>query len=623
MSAGREWPAGHERRPEKETAALATAPAGRMRLLTPSSTGLRPFPKRWAIGLGGAAVLGVIGAQLHAEAVEVITMLVAVVAACGIGAWGEQRIYHGLVGLSPMRRLLATFFVPVVLLVIVTPVAGLIGAPFAILGDDGSAAAAGVFAGLWTAFMAVGTAVMVFIDVVVSATVKDFRSRVQLAVLGLLGVVVTMSIGFIALGRFVAQRIVEQLRAEVPDGLTVDLGDEVLKGEQIERLLEVAETTDFLAYVFVLVGAIVTLPSILSATGKLADGVMERLHPLREAIDEVTQGKLELRVEEGGSTDFVRITRGFNRMVQSLAETLEDLDRRNRDLAELNRATSRFVPFQFLELLDRESIRDIRRGDQIELDISVMFADIRGFTTMAEKMGPEATFEFINRYLGQMEAAIHREQGFINEFLGDGIMALFHVGADTAVSAALGMLEALDALNAALAEQGQPPIRIGIGIDSGPLMLGTIGGQDRLDCTVIGDPANTAARTEGLTKLYGASLLVTERTHDRLADPGRYTIREVDFVKAKGKEEAIAIYEVLDGEPPERLAAKLASRESFRAALALYRQGDAVRAREAFAAIAEDAPGDGAANLYVNRCEALAVSSRAGAFDGVTRLEHK
>ena len=573
--------------------------------------------------LAASLLVGVLAAHLGLEPLKAISFLVSVIAACGIGGWAEQRIFHGLVGLPPIKRLAASFFVPVVLLGVATPLAGLLGAPFAIAGDEGVAAFAGVMAGLWTAFMAVGTAVMVVIDVVVSAMVKDFRSRVQLAVLGLLGVVVTMSIGFIALGRFVSRRLVEEMASgTIPEDLTVNLGDEVLKGEQVRRLLEVAETTDFLAFVFVLVGAIITLPSVLSASGKLADAVMERLHPLSEAIDEVTQGRLDLRVEEGGSRDFVRITEGFNRMVQSLADTLADLDRRNRDLADLNRATSRFVPFQFLELLDKESIREIRRGDQIELDISVMFADIRGFTTMAETMGPEATFGFINRYLGHMEAAIHREQGFINEVLGDGIMALFHVGADAAVRAALGMLEALESLNRALAEEGQTPIHIGIGINSGPLMLGTIGGQDRLSCTVIGDPANTAARTEGMTKLYDASLLITEGTFERLADPSQYRIREVDRVMAKGKTKAIAIYEVLDGEPGDRLEDKRATASDFSAALALYRRGDFGEAATLFDSVVTRAPLDGAARLYAQRCRDEK-ERRSVDWDGVTRLDHK
>lgn len=599
------------------------AALARPRLLTPSSTGLRPFPKKAAYALGAGLLVGVVTTRAELDLIKVLAFLVTVVAACGIGGWAEQRIFHGLVGLTPFKRLTATLFVPLVLLVVATPLAGLLGAPFAIAGDRGLAAAAGIMAGLWTAFMAVGTVVMVGIDVVVSAMVKDFRSRVQLAVLGLLAVVVTMSIGFIALGRLVSNLLVARMASgDIPEDLTVNLGDRVLQREQIQRLIEVAETTDFLPFVFVLVGAVVTLPSVLSATGKLADAVMERLHPLSEAIEEVTQGRLDLRVEEGGSRDFVRITQGFNRMVQSLADTLADLDGRNRDLAELNRATSRFVPFQFLELLDKESIREIRRGDQIELDISVMFADIRGFTTMAEAMGPEATFGFINRYLGHMEAAIHREQGFINDVFGDGIMALFHVGADAAVRASLGMLEALEAFNRSLAEEGQPSIRIGIGINSGPLMLGTIGGQDRLSCTVIGDPANTASRTEGMTKLYDASLLITEGTYQRLADPSRYRIREIDLVKAKGKAEAIAIYEVLDGEPPDRRGDKITSGEDFTAALARYRTGDFEGARTLFDRLVHRAPLDGAARLYAERSRDR-LEHPDDAWDGITRLDHK
>jgi class 3 adenylate cyclase len=602
--------------------AIEPAPPKGPRLLTPSSTGQRPFPRRIAIAFGVSAIVTLIGTTLSIEPLKGVAILVAILAACGLGAWAEQRLYHGLLGLPGLRRLLATLLVPVFLLVL-SPVAALLGAPMAMMGDEGGTAVALLLGGLWAASMALGSAVMVCIDVVVSAVVKDFRSRVQLAVLSLIGMAVGTAVAVVAIGRLVAREIIaDGKRGEISDTLALDLGDEVLRGEDVRRLLEMSETTDFISYGLLLSFGLIVLPSVLSACGKLADGVMERLNPLSQAIDEVTQGKLDLRVEEGGSRDFVRITQGFNRMVESLEQTLEDLDRRNRDLADLNRATSRFVPFQFLELLDKESLREIRRGDQIELDISVLFADIRGFTTMAEAMGPEATFGFINRYLGHMEAAIHREQGFINNVFGDGIMALFHVSADASVRASLGMLAALDEFNDILVSEGTDPVHIGVGLNSGPLMLGTVGGQDRLSCTVIGDPANTAARTEGMTKLYGASLLITEGTYDRLADVSLYEMRQIDRVQAKGKATSMSIYEVLDGEPRERKAQKLAGRQAFADALALYREGDFAAAGRGFADLVKRAPLDTSATLYVRRCKERLALGQVN-WDGVTRLTEK
>jgi class 3 adenylate cyclase len=366
--------------------------------------------------------------------------------------------------------------------------------------------------------------------------------------------------------------------------------------------------------------ALATLPAVLSATGKIADAVMERLHPLSTGFECVAQGDLHVRVEEKGSRDFVRISKGFNHMTTSLVQTLSNLDERNRELAELNEAAQRFVPFEFLKLLDRESLREVRRGDQVELEISVLFSDIRGFTPLAERLGPEATFRLINRYLGLMDPEIHSRGGFINDYLGDGIMALFHTGARDAVDAGVSMLRAVERLNTELGSEGADPIRVGIGLHTGRLMLGTIGGQQRLDCTVIGDPANLASRVEGMTKLYGARMLVTEDTIRALVDPERFPHRELDRVRAKGKTEAVTVYEVLDGPMDE---AKVETRRIFSQGLEAYRGGRFEEARLRFLDCLRDAPQDVAAGLYVERCEARSKSDVPEGWCGITELTQK
>jgi class 3 adenylate cyclase len=321
-----------------------------------------------------------------------------------------------------------------------------------------------------------------------------------------------------------------------------------------------------------------------------------------------------VRVEVGGSRDLRKIASGFNRMVDSLSRTLRELDARARELAAMHTAAARFVPFQFLGLLHKPSLREVERGDQTELDMTVLFSDIRGFTRIAERMGPEQTFTFINRYLAEMEVEIHREQGFINDFFGDGIMALFHTGADAGVRAALGMLAAVERLNGALVAEGRDAIA---------LMLGTIGGRDRLSCSVVGDPANTAARVEGMTKLYGATLLIGEATLRRLDDPARYRLREVDRVQAVGKAEPLSIYEILDGEPAARREQKLRTCDAFAEAVRAYRSGDFAGAREGFERCRREAPDDAAAALYLERCAALEAQPPPEAWDGVTRLTSK
>ncbi len=282
-----------------------------------------------------------------------------------------------------------------------------------------------------------------------------------------------------------------------------------------------------------------------------------------------------------------------NRQIQRANAELAD---KNRQLEDTHQATRRFVPLEFLELLHRETIRDIERGDHVELDVGVMFADLRSFTSILERLLPEQAFAFINEYLSFMEPEIHREGGFINQYLGDGIMAIFPDGADGAVRAAGGMMRALDRFNA----QQELPVKIGIGINHGTLMMGTIGGGDRLDNGVIGDVVNLAARVESLTKHYRTPVLLTEHTRARLSNPDAFRLRELDRVVTKGKTRAVVIYELLDALPEGLQDGR--QTPGFTEALARYQAGDFERALEAFQTHLEHSPHDGPAEIYIERC---------------------
>ncbi|MCZ0900498.1 adenylate/guanylate cyclase domain-containing protein, partial [Microcoleus sp. HI-ES] len=174
-------------------------------------------------------------------------------------------------------------------------------------------------------------------------------------------------------------------------------------------------------------------------------------------------------------------------------------------LAQLNKAYERFIPHQFLQFLEKSSIIDVELGDQVQLEMSVLFSDIRDFTTLSETMTPEDNFKFINSYLSRMEPVINENNGFIDKYIGDAIMALFSGEADNAVKAGIAMLHRLAEYNEYCANAGCAPIQIGIGINTGSLMLGTVGGPNRMDGTVISDAVNLASRVESLTKNYGVS----------------------------------------------------------------------------------------------------------------------
>jgi two-component system sensor histidine kinase ChiS len=225
-------------------------------------------------------------------------------------------------------------------------------------------------------------------------------------------------------------------------------------------------------------------------------------------------------------------------LTQELAEAQKD------KLFKLNKSYERFVPRMFLSLLGKKSIIDINLGEQIETKMTIMFTDIRGFTSISEAMTPQDNFDFINNYFGQMEPIILQYKGIIDKYIGDAIMALFPYSVDDAISAAIAMLKRLVEYNQILQTAGLPALQIGIGIHTGPLMLGTIGGQNRMDGTVISDAVNIAARIEELTKTYRTPLLISEATYLKLSDTTRYSIRKLDRVKIKGKSKYVNIFEV-------------------------------------------------------------------------------
>ncbi|MBW4681389.1 MAG: AAA family ATPase [Microcoleus vaginatus WJT46-NPBG5] len=275
------------------------------------------------------------------------------------------------------------------------------------------------------------------------------------------------------------------------------------------------------------------------------------------------------------------------------------------NLTELNQAFERFVPRQFLQILDKKSIIDVKLGDQVQQEMSVLFSDIRDFTTLSESMNPQDNFKFINSYLSHMEPAITENQGFIDKYIGDAIMALFSGEADNAVKAGIDMLHRLTEYNQHRTASGYVPIKIGIGINTGSLILGTVGGKNRMDSTVISDAVNLASRIESLTKQYGISMLISHQTFQSLPDSNQFAIRLIDRVKVKGKSKAVSMFEVFDADPPETYEGKVATRTLFEEALLLYHWQKLRDAERLFAECLRRNPTDKVAQIYQQRCTQL------------------
>ncbi|MCX8086340.1 MAG: hypothetical protein N3C63_05480 [Rhodocyclaceae bacterium] len=282
-------------------------------------------------------------------------------------------------------------------------------------------------------------------------------------------------------------------------------------------------------------------------------------------------------------------------------------------LAQLEAAYARFVPPQLLALLGKESILEVDWGNQAEKKMTILFSDIRGFASMSERMSPQQCFDFINAYLSFMEPVVLAHGGFIDKYIGDSVMALFPARGDDALRAALGMLAELDHFNAQRAVlQSELPLEhperrggethIGIGLNSGLLMLGVIGGSNRMEITVISDAVNLASRVETLTKTWQTPILITQHTLNSIRQPADFSIRFIDRVRVRGKHLAQSIYEVFDADPPALKAAKLASRDTFEDALAHYHFRRMDEALALFSNCLEHNPGDTPAAVYWQRC---------------------
>ena len=284
-----------------------------------------------------------------------------------------------------------------------------------------------------------------------------------------------------------------------------------------------------------------------------------------------------------------------------------------QQLAQMQAAYSRFVPPQLLELLGKESILDVDWGLQVEKKMTILFSDIRGFASMSESMSPQQCFDFINAYLSYMEPAVLAHGGFIDKYIGDSVMALFPARGDDALRGALAMLAELGRFNAqrslqqgelALENSGRrsSEIQVGIGMNSGLLMLGVIGGSNRMEVTVISDAVNLASRVETLTKTYQTPILITQHTLNSIRYPADFSIRFIDRVRVRGKHLAQSIYEVFDADAPSLRTAKLASRDTFEEALAHYHFRRMEDALGLFSDCLEINPGDTPAAVYWQRC---------------------
>ncbi|MBI9107651.1 MAG: adenylate/guanylate cyclase domain-containing protein [Spirochaetales bacterium] len=288
-------------------------------------------------------------------------------------------------------------------------------------------------------------------------------------------------------------------------------------------------------------------------------------------------------------------------MTWKIAIAFSQAENLSRELTVTNQSFRRFVPAEFLKYLKKEKIADIALGDHTQMIMSIIFLDIRNFTSMSEKMAPHDIFDFLNSFFDRVCPVIRENGGFIDKYLGDGIMALFPGKADNAVKAAVKMLDMLKIYNMHRDSCGYPPVKIGIGIHTGLLMLGTIGEAERMDGTVISDAVNLCARLESVTKEYSFNIAISEDTYNALENKDFAHVRSVGNIPLKGKQKLISIYELFNGDNAPLLEKKMKYKAEFELAVRLLDEKKFDQARSAFLSLKEKFPEDETTQVYLNK----------------------
>jgi len=389
------------------------------------------------------------------------------------------------------------------------------------------------------------------------------------------------------------------------DGTVVGLFEVTLDAYLFDEL----RTNFFQGLLLFLIGAIVVVALV---SGWFTWWLLNSIRSLSRSAVRVREGDYSVQVDIQSHDEIEDLGQAFNQMTEEIKGQIDKVIR-------LNQANAKFVPNQFLSFLGKESILDIRLGDQVQKEMTVLFSDIRSFTTLSERMSPTENFDFINAYLRQMGPLIRENQGFIDKYIGDAIMALFPGGPADALRAAVAMAKGLQGFNSSA---GFGEIQIGIGIHTGNLMLGIVGEEMRYDGTVISDAVNLASRLESLTKYYGVAILVSGASLAEVGKDQGINSRFLDCVSVKGKSEPVMLYEIIAPTDPLR-ERKKTLQSQFQEAYDCYAAGRLTEAAALYNELARLCPGDAVPDIFLGRIHTLERQGLPADWNGVTMLAQK
>ncbi|MDX1957074.1 MAG: adenylate/guanylate cyclase domain-containing protein [Leptospiraceae bacterium] len=359
-----------------------------------------------------------------------------------------------------------------------------------------------------------------------------------------------------------------------------------------------------LKYILIAVLAGVIILSIFMSAA-IANVITRPIKRLKEAAEEVQKGNYKIEIKNDSKDEIGELTRTFKLMVDNINNSITEIESQKT-------AFYRFVPERFLGILNIDSATKIHLGDKIIDEMTVLFSDIRSFTSISENLPADEVYDFLNRYFQVVTPVISANGGFVDKYMGDGIMAIFsrpknnnESSADLSVKTSIRLMKELNQYNAERLKQGQTIIKIGIGLNTGQLILGTVGTEDRLSTTVVGNTVNLASRLEGLTSHYRCDIIVSSHTIAKLEDPASLRYREIDTIIAKGMTHPCEIYEVFNHLPFEEIQKRNYSMKPFMEGLLAYKLGEFKEAKEKFSEVVKISELDSVAVNYLKRVESL------------------
>ncbi len=293
--------------------------------------------------------------------------------------------------------------------------------------------------------------------------------------------------------------------------------------------------------------------------------------------------------------------------VQNADQRYASLQNAQHELQKLSESYKKFVPWEFIDLLQLKDITELGLGQSLEKEMTVMFLDLRGFSKMAEQMSAKQSFMFLNDVLANIAPVIREYDGFIDKYIGDGLMAIFPKSSGKALEAGLAILRKLSTYNLKRHNAGLPEIKIGIGINCGKVTLGTIGYKDQMQNTAISDVVNTAARLEQATKLFGVSIVASEEAIEQSGLKDEIGRRYLGRITPEGKSNPISCFEIYEASQFHLFSE---TAKPFDDAVRYYESKNFGKALEKFEEVLIRSPHDQAALKYLKLITELILSEK-------------